>query len=164
MAPFLARLGVFRLGLIRAHAPDPDLPPRARAELQAFFNTSTYLETVRAVDTAFAQRWTRCVTRAGSAQSRWRLCWAARATAAWNPYATCSRSRPRSRPTAARDGAGATHVGLVDNRVHAAQTTAVILQVVEAARVGSRSGHAPEVVLDGSAPLLYTSSARTSAA
>jgi hypothetical protein len=56
---------------------------------------------------------------------------------------------------------GATHVGLVDNRGHAAQTTAAILQVVEAARSGQPLGHAPEVVLDGSAPLLSTSSVRT---
>ncbi len=54
VAPFLARLGIFRLGLIRAHGTDPDLPPRQRAELQAFFNTAKYMETVRAANTSFS--------------------------------------------------------------------------------------------------------------
>ena len=102
VAPVLARLGIFRLGLIRAPGPDPDLPPRARAELQAFFNSSTYLDTVRAVDTVFAVALDQVRHARGSTRRRWRLYWAARATAAWNPYATCSGSRPRSRPTAAR--------------------------------------------------------------
>ena len=86
-----------------AWQPDPDLPPRQRAELQAFFNSSSYLDTVRAVDTRLLRGARPGAPRTvDSAQRRWRLCWEARATAAWNRCATCFGSRPRSRPTAAR--------------------------------------------------------------
>jgi hypothetical protein len=55
VAPWLGRLGVFRLGIVPSYSADPDLPDRQRAELQAFFDSVKSLLTIRDVDSSFSQ-------------------------------------------------------------------------------------------------------------
>lgn len=137
VAPFLARLGVFRLGLIPLYAADPDLPPRQRLELQAFFDSVKALQTIRDVDVSFSTALDQ-VRHAGGIGSK--------------PLAVVVGSLGDGAVEALRElfveqaalstnsvtrvVGGATHSGLVANRAHAAQTSGVILQVVEAARTG----------------------------
>lgn len=137
VAPYLGRLGIFRLGLIPSYAPDPDLPPRQRRELQAFFDSVKSLETIRAVDASFSVALDQ-VRRAGGLGSK--------------PLVIVLGSKGDGSIEALRDLFvrqaalstnsltrvidGATHAGLVDNRSHALQTSAAILQVVQAVRTG----------------------------
>jgi pimeloyl-ACP methyl ester carboxylesterase len=137
VAPFLARLGIFRLGLIPSYSSDPDLPPRQRMELQAFFNSVKSLETIRAVDTSFSVALDQ-VRNAGDLGSK--------------PLAIVLGSQGDGSIEPLRDLFiqqaalstnslmlvinGATHAGLVDNQNYAPQTSAAVLQVVEAARTG----------------------------
>ena len=135
VAPFLARLGIFRLGLIPSYSSDPDLPPQQRMELQAFFNSVKSLETIRDVDASFtlALDQVRNAARLGS-----------------KPLAIVLGSKGDGATEQLRDlfiqqaalstnslthvVDGATHAGLVDNQSYALQTSSAILQVVEAAR------------------------------
>ena len=145
VAPFLARLGIFRLGLIRAPGTDPDLPPRQRAELQAYFNSVSYLDTIRAVDGAFAVALDQVRHAGGLGATPLAIVLGSQGDGGLEPLRDLFREQAalstNSRTVMVE---GATHVGLVDNRGHAAQTTAVIVQVVEAAHSGQPLGHAPE--------------------
>ncbi len=137
VAPILARLGVFRLGLLSAYTMDPDLPSRQRLELGAFFNSVKSLETVRAVNISFsaALDQVRQTSDLGD-----------------KPLAIVLGSEGDGSIEALKDlflqqaalssnsftlmVDGATHAGLVDNQAYASQTSAVIQKIVAAARTG----------------------------
>lgn len=137
IAPFLARLGLFRLGLLSAYPDDEDLPLRQQAELRAFFNATKSLQTVGAVDASFSTALEQ-VRQARDLGAK--------------PLAIVlggagDGAREQLRDLFARQAAlstdsisvmveGATHAGLVDNEAHAAETTAVILRVVTSVREG----------------------------
>lgn len=132
---FLAHFGVFRLGLISFYATDTNLPPRERQELQAFFNSVKALETVRAVALSFSDSLEQ-VRNTGDIGSK--------------PLAIVLGSEGDGSIKALEELFveqaalssnsftvridGATHAGLVDTQVYAVQTSAAILQVLEAAR------------------------------
>lgn len=137
VAPFLARLGVFRLGLIQMHGADPDLPPRQRAELQAFFNSSKYLETVRAVNASFSVALEQVRTADGIGSKPLGIVLGSNGDGGLEPVRDLfAQQAGLSTNSNTRMVEGATHAGLVDNREHAAQTMAIILAVVTAVRTG----------------------------
>lgn len=135
VASFLARLGIFRLGLIPSYSADPDLPVQQRLETQAFYNSAKSLDTIRAVDASFSTALDQ-VRSAGSLGSI--------------PLAIVLGSKGDGGNEDLRDLfdqqaalstnsftrmiEGATHAGLVDNRDFALQTSKAILEVVEAVR------------------------------
>jgi len=137
VAPILARLGVFRLGLLSAYTIDPDLPPQQRLELQAYFDSAKSLETVRAVDVSFSAALDQ-VRQASDLGDK--------------PLAIVLGSEGDGSIEALKDlflqqaalssnsftlmVDGATHAGLVDNQAYASQTSAVIQKIVAAARTG----------------------------
>ena len=134
---FLSRFGLFRAGIIPAYGSDPDLPPQQRQELQAFFDSTKSMETIRSMDASFAVALDQ-VRKARDLDDR--------------PLATilgaqgdggADELKPLFEEQAALSSnsisvmvEGATHAGLVDNQTAAAETTRVILRVVEAVRSG----------------------------
>jgi pimeloyl-ACP methyl ester carboxylesterase len=137
VAPFLGQLGLLRSGLVPSPPPDPDLPPRQRGELQAYFNSVKYLETLRAVDASFSVALDQ-VRSAGSLGSKPLIIVLGSkgdgSLAALRDLFT--RQAALSTNSLTRVINGATHAGLVDNRSYALQTSAAILQVVRAVRTG----------------------------
>ena len=137
VAPFLARLGLFRL----VGDPAPDLPPQQRAEFAAFFAStalwdSLYAEQLVAMPTTDEQ-----VRHTGSLGDR--------------PLMIVNANMPAdetrrvynelqaellvlSSNSVRRIVDGASHTSLVYNQQHAQQTSAAIRQVVEAVREGKR--------------------------
>ncbi len=137
VAPFLARLGIFRLGLIRAHGTDPDLPPRQRAELQAFFNTARYMETVRAANTSFSAALDQVRNASGLGAKPLAIVLGSKGDGSQEPLRDLfAQQAALSTNSITHVVEGATHGSLVHNREHAAQTTAIVLQVVESVRKG----------------------------
>jgi len=137
MTPLLARLGVFRLGLIRIFSSDPDLPEQQRKELQAFFDTAKFWETVRSVDNSFSQSLDE-VRQAGDLGEKPLVI-----VLGTNGdgsivelHELFAQQQKLSSNSLTRMVEGATHASLVDNQVHAAQTSAAILLVVNAVRTG----------------------------
>ena len=137
VAPFLARLGFFRLGLIHIHSSDPDLPPRQFEELRAYFNTARYMETLRAVNAAFPAMLAqvRGTGRLGAIPLAV-VVGTASENASGMLFDLQRQLATLSDDSILQKVEGATHGGLSDQREHAQQTSAVILRVVEAARAG----------------------------
>jgi hypothetical protein len=109
----------------------------ASAELQAFFNSSKYLETVRAVNASFSVALDQVRAADGIGSKPLGIVLGSNGDggleAVRDLFAQQAALSTNSSP---RMVEGATHAGLVDNREHAAQTTAVILAVVAAVRTG----------------------------
>lgn len=137
VAPFLARLGIFRLSLIPSYSSDPDLPPRQRMEVQAFFNSVKSLETIRAVDASFSVALDQVRNAGGLGSKPLAIVLGSKgdgATAQLRDLFIQQAALSTNSLTLVIDGA--THAGLVDNQNYALQTSVAILQVVEAARTG----------------------------
>jgi pimeloyl-ACP methyl ester carboxylesterase len=137
IAPAMARLGIFRLGLYPLSPPDLDLPPQQRAEVKAYYATAKYLDSLLAVNRAFSVALAQ-VRSTGTLNARPLVVVIGGASDNASGVARELQddlARLSSNSTT-RVVDGATHAGLVDNRDHAAQTSAAILQVVEAAQSG----------------------------
>jgi pimeloyl-ACP methyl ester carboxylesterase len=137
VAPFLARLGLFRLGVIPIPRSDPDLPPRQFEELQAYFNTAKYPELLLAVDTAFPAMLAQ-VREAGKLGS----IPLAIVVGTGNENGSgvlfeLQQDHLNLSPNSVLFKVeGATHAGLADKQACAMQSSAVILRVLEAVRTG----------------------------
>ena len=135
VAPFLARLGIFRLGLIPSYSSDPDLPPQHRMEVQAFFNSVKSLETIRAVDASFSVALDQVRSAGGLGSKPLAIVLGSKGDGAIEQLRDLFiQQAALSTNSLTRVIDGATHAGLVDNQNHAPQTSAAILQVVEAVR------------------------------
>lgn len=135
MAPTLARFGIFRLRLFPVPLADADLPPQQRAEEQAYFDSAKYFDTLLAVNTVFplALEQVRQTHDLGS-----RPLIIVIGSASDNITGPARELQDDlaqlSSNSATRVVDGATHSGLVDQRDHALQTSATILEVLEAVR------------------------------
>lgn len=137
VAPFLAQLGLFRLGFIPAYSTDPDLPPQQRQELQAFFNSVKSLETIRAVDASFSVALDQVRNAGGLGSKPLAIVLGSQGDGSIEQLRDLFiQQAALSTNSLTRVVDGATHAGLVDNQKSASQTSAAILQVVEAARTG----------------------------
>lgn len=135
---FLARFGIFRLGLLSAYSIDPDLPPQQRLELRAFYNSAKSFETVRDVDAIFSIALDQ-VRHSGDLDAK--------------PLAIVLGSKGDGSIEQLRDlfaqqaglssnsftqvVEGASHAGLVDNQKYALQTSDAIRRVLDAVRSGA---------------------------
>lgn len=137
VAPTLARFGIFRLRLFPVPLADADLPPQQRAEEQAYFDSAKYFDTLLAVNTAFplALEQVRQTHDLGS-RPLVVVIGSASDNAAGLARELQDDLAQLSSNSATRVIEGATHSGLVDQRDHALQTSAAILEVLEAARTG----------------------------
>jgi pimeloyl-ACP methyl ester carboxylesterase len=135
VAPFLGRLGLFRLGLLPSYSPDSELPAQQRAELQAFFDSVKSLQTIRDVDSAFSDALNQVRTAGGVGDKPLVVVLGSQGDGSIpvlrDLFTEQARLSTNSRTQVVE---GATHAGLVDNRSHAPQTTAAILEVVNAVR------------------------------
>lgn len=137
VAPTLARLGFFRLRLFPVPRADADLPVQQRAEEQTYFDSAKYFDTLLAVNTVFplALEQVRQTHDLGS-----RPLIIVIGGASDNTVGVARELQDElvqlSLNSVTRVIEGATHSGLVDQREHAVQTSAAILEVVEAARTG----------------------------
>jgi pimeloyl-ACP methyl ester carboxylesterase len=137
VAPALGQLGLLRCGLIPSPAPDPDLPPQQRKELQAYFNSVKYLETLRAVDASFSVALDQVRSAGGLGSKPLVIVLGSEgdgSVAALRDLFVRQAGLSTNSLTRVIDGA--THAGLVDNQGYAMQTSVAILQVVHAARTG----------------------------
>ena len=138
IAPFLAKIGLFRLGLFPLpYAADPDLPRQQQLELQAFFDSAKSLETVRAVDNSFSSSLDQVRQAADLGPKPLAIVLGSKGDGSQallqDLFAQQQAMSPDSFTSVIE---GATHAGLVDNQQHAHQTSAVIQQVIEAVRTG----------------------------
>jgi pimeloyl-ACP methyl ester carboxylesterase len=132
---FLARFGIFRLGLLSAYSIDPDLPAQQRLELQAFFNSVKSLETVRDVNDLFSSALDQVRhaddlgdkplaivlgSKGDGSNERLRDLFTQQAGLSSNSFTQFVE--------------GASHAGLVDNQKYALQTSDAIRRVLEAVR------------------------------
>lgn len=137
LTPLLARLGIFRLGLIRFFSSDPDLPAQQRKELQAFFDTVKFWETVREVDNAFSQSLDEVRHAADLGDKPLMIVLGSKGDGSIAELqGLFEQQAALSSNSHTRMVEGATHAGLADNQAHAAQTSAAILMVVDAVRAG----------------------------
>jgi pimeloyl-ACP methyl ester carboxylesterase len=137
VAPWLGRLGLFRLGIWPTYSPDPDLPDRQRSELQAFFDSVKSLETIRDVDSSFSQALDEVRHTSGIGAKPLVVVLGSRGDggiAALHDLFAQQAALSSDSITHVVDGA--THAGLVDNRAQATQTTTAILDVVHAVHTG----------------------------
>jgi pimeloyl-ACP methyl ester carboxylesterase len=137
VAPLLARLGIFRLGLIPSFSSDPDLPLRQGMEMQAFFNSVKSWETIRAVDASFSVALDQVRNAGGLGSKPLAIVLGSKGDGAIEQLRDLfiqQAALSTNSLTLVIDGA--THAGLVDNQNYALQTSAAILKVVEAARTG----------------------------
>jgi len=135
MAPFLAQLGIFRLGLIPSYSPDPDLPLQQRLEIESFFHSVKSLETIRAVDASFSAALDQVRKAGGLGSIPLAIVLGGQGDGASEPLRELFvQQAALSTNSLTRLIDGATHAGLVDNQHYASQTSAVILHVVEAVR------------------------------
>ena len=135
VAPFLGRLGLFRLGLLPSYSSDPELPAQQRAELQAFFDSVKSLQTIRDVDSAFSDALNQVRTAGGVEDKPLVVVLGSQGDGSIPVLRDLFTEQARlSTNSRTRVVEGATHAGLVDNRSHAPQTTAAILEVVNAVR------------------------------
>jgi pimeloyl-ACP methyl ester carboxylesterase len=133
VAPLLGRLGVFRLGLLPSYSPDPDLPERQRLELQAFFDSVTSLETIRDVDSSFSDALDQVRHTHGIGAKPLVVVLGSRGDGGIEALHDLFVQQSKlSSDSLTRVVDGATHAGLVDDRTHASQTTAAILDLVHA--------------------------------
>lgn len=137
IAPFLARLGLFRLGLFSAYADDEDLPPRQQAEMRAFFNTTKSLQTVRAVDDSFSAALEQVRRAQDMGAKPLAIVLGSQGDGAREPLRDLfARQATLSTDSITVTIDGATHAGLVDDEAYSAETAAVILRVVASVRAG----------------------------
>jgi pimeloyl-ACP methyl ester carboxylesterase len=138
VAPYLARVGAFRSGLIRSYATDPDLPSPQREQLQAFFDTVKSLQTIRDVDAAFPATLEQVRHTGGIGSKPLAVVLGSKGDGSDEHLRDLFAAQARlSANSVTRIVEGATHAGLVDNQRYAPQTTAAILEVVHAARTGT---------------------------
>ena len=138
VAPYLARVGAFRSGLIRSYATDPDLPSPQREQLQAFFDTVKSLQTIRDVDSAFPATLEQVRHTGGLGAKPLAVVLGSKGDGSDEHLRDLFAAQARlSSDSVTRVVDGATHAGLVDNERYARQTTAAILDVVQAARTGT---------------------------
>jgi pimeloyl-ACP methyl ester carboxylesterase len=136
-APFLGQFGLLRSGLIPSPSPDPDLPPQQHRELQAYFNSVKYLETLRAVDASFSVALDQVRSAGGLGSKPLVIVLGSNGDGSMEALRDLFiRQATLSTNNLTRVINGATHTGLVDNRSYALQTSAAILQVVRAVRTG----------------------------
>lgn len=137
MTPLLARLGIFRLGLLRFFSSDPDLPEQQRKELQAFFDTTKFWETVLAVDNSFSQSLEEVRHASDLGGKPLVIVLGSKGDGGIAELQELfSQQEHLSSNSLTWTVEGATHASLVDKQVHAAQTSAAILLVVDAIRTG----------------------------
>jgi pimeloyl-ACP methyl ester carboxylesterase len=137
IAAFLARFGVFRLGLFSAYTIDQDLPARQQAELQAFFNSVKSMYTVRAVDASFSEALDQVRHAGGLGTKPLVIVLGSEGDGSQEQLEDLFLQQAAlSTNSITHVVAGATHPGLVDNQKHAAQTSVFIRQTVEAVRDG----------------------------
>ena len=135
VAPFLARLGIFRLGLIPSYSADPDLPAQQRLETQAFFNSTRSLETIRAVDASFSTALDQVRGAGGLGAKPLAVVLGSKGDGGNEKLRDLFvQQAALSTDSVTRVINGATHAGLVDQRDFSLQTSAAILEVVEAVR------------------------------
>lgn len=137
VAPLLARIGFFRLGLFPVPAADRDLPPQQFAEEEAYFKTTKYFENLQAVNNSFsaALEQVRGLASIGNKPLAVVV-----GTASEN-YTGVPRELQDELLRLSANSVfvpveGATHSGLVDNEQSADDTAKAILSVVEAVRTG----------------------------
>jgi len=137
VAPTLARFGFFRLRLFSIPMADADLPAQQRAEEQAYFDSAKYFDTLLAINTAFpvALEQVRQTHNLGSRPLMIVIGGASDNTVGVARDLQDNLAQLSSN-SATRMIEGATHSGLVDQRDYAVQTSAAILEVVEAVRTG----------------------------
>lgn len=137
MTPLLARLGIFRLGLMRFFSSDPDLPEQKRQELQAFFDTAKFWETVLAVDNSFSQSLEEVRHASDFGEKPLIIVLGSEGDGGIAELQELfAQQENLSSNSLTWTVEGATHASLVDNQDHAQQTSAAILLVVEAIRTG----------------------------
>jgi pimeloyl-ACP methyl ester carboxylesterase len=137
VAPWLGRLGVFRLGIVPSYSADPDLPDRQRAELQAFFDSVKSLLTIRDVDSSFSQALDQVRHTPGIGAKPLAVVLGSRGDGGIDAlHDLFVQQAALSSNSVTRVVDGATHAGLVDNRAAAQHTSAAILDVVSAVRTG----------------------------
>jgi pimeloyl-ACP methyl ester carboxylesterase len=141
---FLARFGIFRLGLLQAFSMDPDLPEQQRLELQAFFNSVKSFETARDVNASFSVALDQ-VRRTGSFGAKPLAILLGSNGDGSNErlQGLFAQQAELSSNSITQFVDGATHAGLVDNQKYATQTSATIRQVFEAARSGQSLAQEP---------------------
>ena len=137
IAPILARFGVFRLGLLSAYTIDPDLPPRQREELGAYFNTVKSLETVRDVNASFSAALDQVRNASGLSPRPLAIVLGSEGDGSIEELKDLFvQQAALSTNSITLMVEGATHAGLADNQAAARHTSAAIRQIVEAARTG----------------------------
>ena len=137
VAPLLAKLGIFRAGLIPSYSSDTDLPPQQRDELQAFFNSAKSFETIRAVDASFSAALDQVRQAKDLGDKPLAIVLGSKGDGADQALAPLFQQQAAlSTNSLTKIVDSATHAGLVDNQTAASVTSSVIRQVVEAVRRG----------------------------
>jgi len=132
---FLARFGVFRLGLLSAFSTDADLPPKQRLELQAFFNSVKSIETVRDVNNSFSTALEQVRQTGDLGDKPLAVVLGSKGDGSNEQLQDLFAQQARlSSNGFTQVVEGASHAGLVDNQEYALQTSVVIRRVLEAAR------------------------------
>jgi pimeloyl-ACP methyl ester carboxylesterase len=132
---FLARFGIFRLGLLSAFSTDPDLPPQQRLELQAFFNSVKSMETVRDVNASFSIALDQVRHTSGLGDKPLAVVLGSKGDGSNEQLQDLFAQQARlSSNSFTQVVEGASHAGLVDDHEYALQTSVAIRRVLEAAR------------------------------
>lgn len=142
VAPWLARLGFFRLGLFPVPPADKDLPPQQFAEEDAYFKSAKYFENLHAVNEAFSA----ALQQVRETNSLGNKPLAVVVGTASENYVGIPRELQDSFLKLSANSVfipvkGATHSGLVDNEQAADNTANAILSVVNAVRTGQLLVH-----------------------
>lgn len=134
-APFVSRLGFFRLGMIPTFSSDPDLPPQQNQELQAFFDSPKAWETIRDTNTAFSAALDQVRQAPGLGDMPLAIVLGSKGDGGDELLSDLfAQQASLSTQSITRIVEGATHASLVDRQDHARQTSAAILEIVEAVR------------------------------
>jgi pimeloyl-ACP methyl ester carboxylesterase len=137
IAPLVGSLGLFRAGILQSYSSDPDLPVQQRMELQAFFHTVKSLQTIRDVDFSFSAALEDVRGAKGIGAKPLVVVLGGEGDGSIAELKDLFAEQERlSTNSTTREVTGGTHAGLVDNRTAAAQTSAAIIQVVQAVRTG----------------------------
>jgi pimeloyl-ACP methyl ester carboxylesterase len=138
LTPFISRLGILRL--LGFPSSDSDLPERQEGELQAYLASTKWAELIKRQYHLFPLLLAQARPLYGMGSLGDRPLAVVLGSAGdggikeWQELFEQQAALSTNRTIRMIDGA--THVSLVDRREHALQTSAVILQVVEAARSG----------------------------
>jgi pimeloyl-ACP methyl ester carboxylesterase len=132
---FLARFGIFRLGLLSAFSTDPDLPQQQRMELQTFFDSAKSLETVRDVNDSFSVALDQVRHTGGLGDKPLAVVLGSRGDGSNEKLRELfDQQAGLSSNSFTQLVEGANHAGLVDNQKYARETSDAIRRVLEAAR------------------------------